>query len=113
MARVDIPVQKIKSHEALINPTETSSDSTNDHSFKNTGQERLHGENTGVGTVVLTIVSVPDNLRRTGDIVISVPAGGKFELETLPVEGFNQSGGIVHAMDTDTDLKLWLTKREG
>ena len=114
MARVEIPVQKMQSHSILVNPSETDSDATENHYIVNTGRERLHGKNTGVGAVQLTIVATNDNLRRAVDVVASIQAGGEFECEILPTEGFNQADGTVHIdVDTDTDLKLWLTKLEG
>jgi len=114
MPRTDIPVQKITVPNVLNAPTKVNSDSTNNHSFKNTGQEILHYENTGAGAVQITIQSVAGDLQRTGNLVQSVGAGENGQFSILPVRGFNQTDSVVHVdVDTDTDLKLWVTKSEG
>lgn len=114
MARVVVPIQKVKSHEILVNPTKTAGSLADGNSFKNTGQERLFGKNTGVGAVQITVKATPDNLRRSVDVVISIPAGEEFTSETWPTDGFNQADNTVNVdVDVDADLELWVTKQEG
>lgn len=114
MPRTNIPVQKVKSHELKLNATETAGDLANGNSFKNTGRESLNGRNDGAGAVEITIKAVADNLRRVVDVVLSVPAGGKFNCLSIPTYGFNQPDGTVNIdVDVNADLKLWVLKQEG
>lgn len=75
---------------ALANVPLDTGDIVNDH-FMERGA-RLLVLNSGVGTVLVTIVSVASDLGRLGDIVETVPAGEIWVSSELPKNGWSQTG---------------------
>ncbi len=104
MARVDIPVQLITAHN-LATITWTAADSTNDHSFKNTGKEILVIKS-GATTATLTVVGQTDENRRSQNETLSITANGQFISNTFPPNLFNTGGVTQVNLDASTDIYL-------
>ncbi|RLB94226.1 MAG: hypothetical protein DRH26_01755 [Deltaproteobacteria bacterium] len=106
MARTEIAVQDFLSHD-VNDIVFTAADATNDMAFENTGKEViiLKGGSSASGS--MTVASVADSYRRTGDVVQSVAADTDYFSGPFPPEVFNQSDGLVNIdFDTDTDISL-------
>lgn len=110
MARTSITVEEVLSH-ATEELTYTSGDATNDMQFVNTGREVLivKGATTPTGTV--TVKSVQDYNRRTGDLTQAVSASKEYWMGPFPPTLFNQSDGVVHVdLDDDTDISMTVVR---
>lgn len=76
MARTAIPIQVIPRNGALANVAFTAADATNQHEFPNGGRVLLIAKNTDTANKTVTVVSVPDEAGRSGDLQITVSANG-------------------------------------
>ena len=74
MPRTAVPLQKIPRNGAISDIAWTAADAVNGHEFRNNGKVLLLAKNTDVSSKTVTVVSVPDEAGRTGDLVINVPA---------------------------------------
>lgn len=72
-----------------------------------TGKEVLLFRNDDAGSVTLTISSVADALKRTGDITDYPLGAGEFcAFGPFDVEGWRQSDGYLYFQGSDADLKV-------
>lgn len=96
MPRTPIPVTDIPYSNGVA-VTWTAADSANNHSFPNDGQTLLLVRNTDAATKTVTVVSVPDDGGRLGDITLTAPAtAGVCTTNLVPIKGYNQTDGTVN-----------------
>jgi hypothetical protein len=74
MPRTALAVQEITPFTGLASIVFTAADSANGMMFPNDGRTLLFVRNNDVAAKTVTIVSVPDDALRTGDIPLVVPA---------------------------------------
>ena len=87
--------------------TFTAADATNFNNFPSTGREALVIQNTGAGAGTITVHSVSDSLKRTGDITAySVPAAGFAILGPFSQAGWLQSDGTIWVDASATTMLL-------
>jgi len=111
MPRTLIVEQSMKSHDK-ITLSYTAGDATNDHDFVNTGNEVLIVKGGAAPTGTVTVVSVADTNRRTGDITQAVSASTEYVLGPFPPNLFNVSGSekVNVDLDDDTNIELRIVK---
>jgi len=114
-AHTAITVQAPAQFGGLQNVTLTAADSVNGMMFLNDGKTVLVVINNDVAAKTVTIVSVPDENGRTGDIVLVVPAAvGGFPgiaiTDQLPTALFTQqstdAGNVYVTFSAATNLKV-------
>jgi hypothetical protein len=114
-AHTAITVQAPAQFGGLQNVTLTAADSANGMMFPNDGRTVLIVVNNDVAAKTVTIVSVPDENGRTGDIVLVVPAAaGGFPgiaiTDQLPTALFTQQatdpGNVYVTFSAATNLKV-------
>jgi hypothetical protein len=114
-AHTAITVQAPAQFGGISNVTLTAADSVNGMMFPNDGKTVLVVINNDVATKTVTIVSVPDENGRTGDIVLTVPAAaGGFPgiaiTDQLPTALFTQQstdpGNVYVTFSAATNLKV-------
>lgn len=103
MPRTVIPVTTISQFSAGVGGASqlagVAADSANDHEMLNDGRTFLLFQNTVAGATSATIVSVPDEYGRLGDITVTIPAYDSVSRNSLVAAGpfrvphFNQNGG--------------------
>ncbi len=103
-----IPLQTVPSYGGEIDSISwTAGDDVEDHEFSNDGNAILLIRNGDASPRDITIVSVADRLNRLGDLTVTVPAGEIGFVGPLPIEGFNQPGGVVSVtLDDDTSIEF-------
>ena len=85
----------------VVNPasdgalTYSATDNANGNTVVNNGKVALLVKNPTGGAIIVTVVSVPDENGRSGDIVQSIPAGGEYAFGLLSPALFNQRSGDV------------------
>ncbi len=85
----------------------TAADAVNGNSFASTGRELLLVQNSGATPYTVTVSSVADGLKRTGDIAAySVGAGLTSMLGPFSQPGWQQSDGTVHVTASNAAVKL-------
>ncbi len=109
MARVDVPVQELAYQGGPndITASGTAGDAANDHVVTNHGNELLFVENAGASPCIVTCVSRADIHGRTGDTVVTVPAGGAAVIGPFNPDLFNQAGGVMN-IDLDQSASVTL-----
>ena len=110
MARTVITVNDIPNQGSLNPIVETAGDSTNDHTLDNSsGKVTLHMFNGHSSAVQLSVISVPSENNRTGNIVASVAAGKRASFGPFKRSLWNQAGGNLINIDLDIDTLtiLW------
>ena len=75
--------------------TYSAVDAANGNTFVNDGKTSLRIKNGGGGSITATIVSVPDEHGRSGDLVIAIAAGAEYAVGCLDPALFNQRSGDV------------------
>ena len=114
-AHTAITVQAPAQFGGIQNVTLTAADSANGMMFLNDGKTVLVVINNDVAAKTVTIVSVPDENGRTGDIVLVVPAAvGGFPgiaiTDQLPTALFTQqstdAGNVYVTFSAATNLKV-------
>lgn len=75
--------------------TYAATDAVNGNTVVNNGKVALVVKNPTAGPISVTVVSVPDSNGRTGDITVSIPAGGEEAFGLLDPALFNQRSGDV------------------
>lgn len=91
MPRTSIPVTEVGFLTEVDNLTWTTPDQANGNMFPNDGMTVLVIRNTTVGVITATVVSVPDEWGRTGDLSVAVPANtGVAFVPPLAPAVFNQ-----------------------
>jgi hypothetical protein len=114
-AHTAITVQAPAQFGGIQNVTLTAADSANGMMFLNDGKTVLVVVNNDVAAKTVTIVSVPDENGRTGDIVLVVPAAaGGFPgiaiTDQLPTALFTQqstdAGNVYVSFSASTNLKV-------
>jgi hypothetical protein len=110
-----ITVQAPAQFGGIQNVTLTAADSANGMMFLNDGKTVLVVINNDVAAKTVTVVSVPDENGRTGDIVLVVPAAaGGFPgiaiTDQLPTALFTQqstdAGNVYVSFSAATNLKV-------
>ena len=89
MAKTLLSVQKPGLTGAA--PTYGSVDATNGNTFPNNGQTLAIVRNGSASAITVTFTSVPDPYGRTGDAVVSVPAGTDMVVGPFNQALFNQT----------------------
>ncbi len=75
--------------------------------FTHTGREIILVHNANVGTQKITVVSVPDDKKRTGDITEYSMAAGEYAVfGPFPIEGWRQTSGLLHLLASATDVEV-------
>jgi len=100
MARTALPVQRAPLGGGIQNVVFTAADAANGMIMPNDGRTVIVIRNNDVAAKTVTIVSVPDENNRNGDIALIVPAaaGGKPGIgisDVLPTALFNQQNADV------------------
>lgn len=118
MARTALPIQQIPRNGSIAGVSFTAADATNDHEFPNDGNTFLIVKNTDVAAQSVTVVSVPDEHGRTGDLTISVPANGGVAVTSVFRPAiWNQSGAdagkVFVNITTATGLSLAAVRLPG
>ncbi|MFK7695405.1 hypothetical protein [Paenibacillus sp. HJGM_3] len=91
MPRTAIPIQT-NNFQGGANVTLGAADSVNGMQFPNDGDTTLMVRNAGGSAITVTVVSVPDEAGRTGDLALSVTAGGVAIFGPFRPAWWNQSG---------------------
>lgn len=90
MARTALAVTTL-AHEGALNPVPfVAVDNVNGNKFVNGGRETLLVRNASAGNVTVTVISVPDQAGRTGDLSVIVAAGNIAALDFLEPQWWNQ-----------------------
>lgn len=114
-AHTAITVQAPAQYNGISNLTLTAADSVNGMMFVNDGRTILVVLNNDVSSKTVTIVSVPDENGRTGDIVLTVPAAvggfpGVAITDQLPTALFTQQatdpGNVYVTFSAATSVKV-------
>lgn len=114
-AHTAITVQAPAQYNGLQNVTLTAADSVNGMMFPNDGRTVFLVVNNDVAAKTVTIVSVPDENGRTGDIILTVPAAaGGFPgiaiTDQLPTALFTQqnsdAGNVYVTFSASTNVKV-------
>jgi hypothetical protein len=114
-AHTAITVQAPAQFGGISNLTLTAADSVNGMMFPNDGKTVLIVINNDVSTKTVTIVSVPDENGRAGDIILTVPAAsGSFPgiaiTDQLPTALFTQqstdAGNVYVTFSAATNVKV-------
>jgi hypothetical protein len=114
-AHTAITVQAPAQFNGISNVTLTAADSANGMMFPNDGKTVLVVINNDVSSKTVTVVSVPDENGRTGDIVLTVPAAvGGFPgiaiTDQLPTALFSQqttdAGNVYVTFSAATSVKV-------
>ncbi len=114
-AHTAITVQAPAQYSGISNLTLTAADAANGMMFANDGKTILVVLNNDASSKTVTIVSVPDENGRTGDIVLTVPAAsGGFPgiaiTDTLPTALFTQqnsdAGNVYVTFSASTSVKV-------
>jgi hypothetical protein len=114
-AHTAITVQAPAQFGGISSVTLTAADSVNGMMFPNDGKTVLIVINNDVSTKTVTIVSVPDENGRTGDIILTVPAAsGSFPgiaiTDQLPTALFTQQstdpGNVYVTFSAATSVKV-------
>lgn len=124
MARTNIPVQVCPANGGGIQAvTKTAGDSANDHEFFNDGKCMLMVENLDASTKAVTVVSVPDQYGRLGDVAMTVPAvsggvpgvafAGPFPPALFNQRGAADLGKVFVDLAASTNLRLWVISAQG
>lgn len=74
--------------------------------FPSTGNELVIARNTGAGTRVCTVVSVADELGRTGDLAKTIAAGGTNYFGPMRKKGFAQTSGRIRIVPAHAEVKI-------
>lgn len=109
MPRTNIPVTLIPSFSGgvggAVTLTTVAADATNDHEMINDGRTFLLFQNTVAGATSATIVSVPDEYGRLGDITVTIPTYNSATQNSVTVAGpfrqqhWNQGNGTKMNVD--------------
>lgn len=98
MAFTSFPVQVVNpGADSII--TYAAVDAANGNAIVNDGQLEIRVKNGGAGATTVTVVSVPDEHGRSGDIVQVIAAGAEYAFGDLAPNLFNQRSvdvGQVH-----------------
>lgn len=87
--------------------TFAASNATDGNSYPATGKEILIAFNSDTGAHNVTLNSVADPVtHRTGDITLSVPAGGYAMIGPVDPKGFKNSDGLTHCIAADATVKF-------
>lgn len=106
MPRTAIPIDVLPRYgQGGVTLTGVAVDATNDHDLENNGNVFLLLENTTVGAVAATVLSVKDSYGRIGDVTMSAAAAvstvpGKSIAGPFSPPNFNQGGGSKMQIDT-------------
>jgi len=95
MAFTSFPVQAVGRNAALAAVSFTAVDGPNGNTFVNDGKTSLRIKNGSGVSVTVTVVSVPDEHGRSGDLSIVIAAGGEATVGCLDPGLFNQRSGDV------------------
>lgn len=91
-----------------VDPGMVNSDQVNGNSFIHTGKEILIVFNNDVAAQTVTITSAPSSkTKRVGNITaVSVPAAAHRVFQRFPIDGWQQTGGVIFIDTSDPDLQL-------
>lgn len=92
MPRIDIARTAVPA-ESAVAPNLQAADAANGMKFTNSGRESLLIRNTDASAHTVTVVSVPDEAGRTGDLAVNVPAGEIRIVDKLQPRWWNQRSG--------------------
>jgi hypothetical protein len=95
MARTALAITDVTAQPPNVQVGAVAMDAVNNNMFLNDGRIVLIVGNPSGGSLNVTFVSVADRLGRTGDLVISIPAGLQRIVGPLPQTGWNQLGTDV------------------
>jgi len=85
----------------------TAPTDTNGVKFLAQGNEIVFAQNTDVGAQTLTVVSVADELNRTGDITAYSLGAGEFaQIPIYPQKGFRDSSGYITITVSNIAIKF-------
>lgn len=117
---VKILSSEIKSHikAPALQPTAnsldlvfTAPDDTNGVKFLAQGNEIVLAQNTDVGAQTFTVVSVADELNRTGDITAYSMGAGEFaQVPIYPQKGFRDSSGYITITVSNVAVKFMVLR---
>lgn len=107
MPRTDIPITDIPFQGSLANIVAggVAGDAANDHEMVNDGSTLIAVHNGSGGVVNATVVSVADQLGRTGDDPKAIAAGDTAIFGPYRRDAWNQPGGKIH-LDLDVDTSV-------
>lgn len=92
MPRTDIARTAVPREDAVA-PNLQAADAANGMKYRNSGREALLIRNSDAAAHTVTVVSVPDEAGRTGDLVVNVPAGEIRIVDQLEPRWWNQRSG--------------------
>jgi len=104
MAIVTIPLQDQLSH--AIDEVVFTAGEADGMNFFNNGFCKLIVKTGAGGTGTLTVKSVTDSNRRTGDVVLTLGANKVYESSFFPVSLFNSGGKVDITITDPTDLQV-------
>lgn len=81
-----------------------TANSADDMQFQNNGSQLLFVDNGSGGAVNVTIPMCPDKYGRTGQRVVSVPAGEQKFIGPFDTELYNQTGCVHVDFSVSTDI---------
>lgn len=85
----------------------TAADAVNGNSFASTGRELLLVNNSGASPYTVTVASVADGLKRSGDITAYSVAAGLFSMfGPFSQPGWQQTDGTVHVTASNAAIKF-------
>jgi len=105
MARTEIVAVDQLPH-AINNISFAAGDAANGMFFKNNGFRKVIVKTGASASTTLTIKSVTDNNRRTGDIVITLGASEVWESSFFEQALFNNGGNVDIDIVSDTDVEI-------
>lgn len=87
--------------------TMQAADASNGNSVKSSGNDLIIAYNSGAGAYTLTISSVADREKRTGDIATySIAAGAISVFGPFPRQGWMQPDGNLYMMASNASIML-------
>ncbi|MFN3925040.1 MAG: hypothetical protein ACK4K6_15545 [Pseudarthrobacter sp.] len=118
MPRTTITVTEAPFQGKIDNLTFQAADAANGMRLLNPdGRTFLLIKNDSLGPAQITVLSVPDEAARTGDLLLAVPAGGTGFVPPLRPQWWNQRSGddagyIQIDFDVDTDVTVAAVRQQ-
>lgn len=85
--------------------TETAADTTNKEQFTPSGDDLIIAHNTGASARTITITSVVDEKKRTGDVSAYSIAAGGIALFRITKPGWMQTDGKIYIEANNAEVK--------
>jgi hypothetical protein len=114
MARASLTVATALGSYPTLQPTANALDLAmaaanvaDKNQFTASGNDLVFAHNTGVGAVTVTITSVADPYKRTGDITAySIGAGEYAHFGPFKMDGWKQTDGKIYLEASSADVKF-------